>query len=159
MKKLFPLFIMIIFLLSACSIDAKTPVLPTAFNQRARVSIGDFSYQCEICKNEKGIIFTVLSTNAQGMVMTYDGSNMNFNFSDIIGDVPASSLPKTNVPIVLFEALSDLYEQDNLKPSAVNEGYRYQGKTSLGNFVLITDGSSRLKQFTLNGIDMKIEFE
>lgn len=146
-------------LLSACSIEAETPVLPTAFNQRAKVSTGDFSYQCEICKNEGKLSLTVLSTNAQGLVMTYDGSNMNFNFSDIIGDVPSDSLPKTNAVTVLYEALECLAEQENLMPSAVNEGYRYQGKIRLGDFVLITDGGTRLKSFTLNSINMKIEFE
>lgn len=163
MKKPFPFvitaIITVMMLLSACSTEVKAPVLPSAFQQRAKVSTGDFSYQCEICKNEEKLTLTVLSTNAQGLVMTYDGSNMNFNFSDMTGDVPADSLPKTNAAAVLYEALECLAQQENAVPSAVNEGYRYQGKIQLGDFVLITDGSTRMKSFSLNSIDMKIEFE
>lgn len=101
---------------------------------------------------------SVLSTNAQGLVMTYDGSNMNFSFSEIVGDVPAVSLPKQNAVIVLYDALRSLEEQEGLVPSAVNEGYRYQGKTALGNFVLITDQNGLLKAFTMKSIDMEIQF-
>lgn len=162
MKKLFSLLLifMMTVLLSSCSTqeEKNTPVLPSSFNQRAKVSAGDFSYQCEICKKEEKLILTVLSTNAQGLVMTYDGSNMNFSFSEIVGDAPAVSLPKQNAVIVLYDALRSLEEQEGLVPSVVNEGYRYQGKTALGNFVLLTDKNGSLKAFTMKSIDMEIQF-
>lgn len=163
MKKLFPfVFLLIcITLLSACTAKEKTqqqPALPLAFQQRADVHAGDFSYACEICRDAEKLFLTVLSTNAQGMTMTYDGSNMHFSFAGMTNDVPKDAIVKTNILMVLYDAFSVLSGQENIAPSAVKEGFRYQGKIPLGDFVLIVDEQNRLKSFSMKSIDMEIQF-
>ncbi|MCM1286591.1 MAG: hypothetical protein NC213_10425 [Acetobacter sp.] len=134
-----------------------TPELPVSFNQRANVSSGDFSYSCEICKNDKSVSVKVTSTNAQGMVMIYDGSNMVFNYNDMIGETAGGSLPQNNIAIVIYDAYTVLLN-DKSAPSKVDAGYKYQNKISLGDFVLIMDNDMRLKSFSMKSMDLKVEF-
>lgn len=161
-KAVLALTLVTVILFAGCSKESITPKtitpeLPMSFNQRANVSSGDFSYSCEICKNEKSVSVKVTSTNAQGMVMTYDGSNMVFNYHDMVGETAGDSLPQNNIAIVIYEAYTGLLN-DKTAPGKIDAGYKYQGKISLGDFILITDNDMRLKSFSMKSMDLKVEF-
>ena len=158
MKKLFPLILVFVLFFTACTQEKITPVLPASFTQRAEVSTGDFSYSCEICKTAESVSVKVLSTAASGMLMTCDGGNMNFEYDGMTQDIDSSSMPKANAALLLFEAFENLSGDSGTKPSAVNDGYRYQGKISAGDFVLVTDKNMRPKTFAVKQVDLSIIF-
>ena len=54
--------------------------MPSTFKQNAVVTLGDFSFDCEICKDESSVSTKLNNTNALGLVMTYDGNDINFKY-------------------------------------------------------------------------------
>ena len=82
MKKIISLLLvsLFIFTFSSCTIKINTPEIPQSFNQNAVVTSGDFSFECEICKNEEIVSVKVKNTNALGLIMIYDGNTVNFKY-------------------------------------------------------------------------------
>ena len=68
MKKLIPL-LFAVSLLVGCA-KSYTPILNTDFKLNAVYKIGDFSFSCEIVKNENIVSVTPTSTNAKNMIIT-----------------------------------------------------------------------------------------
>lgn len=135
-----------------------TPELPDELKQNALVSLGDFSYNCEICRNSENVTVTVLDTNAKGMVMMYNGNNLSFVYEDYSYSVNAENLEKTNVAIVIYQVFEALLCDDTVSKKIEN-GYQYRGKIDLGEFVLIQNDDNTFKSITVIGPQMKIIFE
>lgn len=135
-----------------------TPELPDELQQNASVSLGDFSYNCEICRNSENVTVTVLDTNAKGMVMMYNGKDLSFVYEDYSYSVNAENLEKTNVAIVIYQVFEALICDDTVSKKIEN-GYQYRGKIDLGEFVLIQNDDNTFKSITVIGPQMKIIFE
>ena len=104
----FILLIISIFMFSSCSVKINSPEVPKAFTQNAVVTSGDFSYECEICKKEGSVSITVKNTNALGLVMTYDGKNVNFKYSTYSYDISGENFEKENAAIIIYDVISAL---------------------------------------------------
>lgn len=135
-----------------------TPELPDELKQNASVSLGDFSYNCEICRNSENVTVTVLDTNAKGMVMMYNGNDLSFVYEDYSYSVNAENLEKTNVAIVIYQVFEALLCNDTASKKIEN-GYQYRGEIDLGEFVLIQNDDNTFKSITVIGPQMKIIFE
>lgn len=135
-----------------------TPELPDELKQNALVSLGDFSYNCEICRNSENVTVTVLDTNAKGMVMMYNGNDLSFVYEDYSYSVNAENLEKTNVAIVIYQVFEALLCDDTASKKIEN-GYQYRGKIDIGEFVLIQNDDNTFKSITVIGPQMKIIFE
>lgn len=146
-------------LLVGCRIKNYTPEIPVTFTDNVTVVSGDFSYQCEICKNETGVTVTVLSTKAQGLVMTYDGKNLNFNYDDFSYAVDGTNFEKSNPAIVIYEVFYYINTSETLKAKKIEGGYRYEGNISFGDFILTQNDDNTFKSLVFRGIDYVIEFE
>ena len=105
-----------------------TPELPDELKQNASVSLGDFSYNCEICRNSENVTVTVLDTNAKGMVMMYNGNDLNFVYEDYSYSVNAENLEKTNVAIVIYQVFEALLCDDTASKNADNSGQSLRAK-------------------------------
>ncbi|MCD7796520.1 MAG: hypothetical protein LUG95_02575, partial [Clostridiales bacterium] len=68
LNKLFPILILFL-LLPGCKIKEYTPEIPSAFEQSAVASSGDFSYECVICSKDGASAVPVTSTFASDLLM------------------------------------------------------------------------------------------
>jgi hypothetical protein len=152
------LLVVSLVLLAGCKVKNYTPEIPLTFNENVRVTSGDFSYDCEICKTEDNVSVTVNSTSAAGMIMTYDGSNLNFKYSDFSYDIDGSNFEKRNPAIVIYEVFEYINSNSQLTAKKIDGGYKYEGKISLGDFILIQNDDNTFSDITFRNTDYKIEF-
>lgn len=157
MKKIAPL-LLIFLLLSGCKVKNYTPEIPVTLEQNVRVTSGGFSYDCKICKTESDVSVTVNSTAAQGLTMVYDGSNLNFSFSDFSYGLNGKNFEKKNPAIVIYEVFDYINTTEQLNAKKIDGGFKYEGKISLGDFILIQNEDNSLSELTMRNIDYKIEF-
>ena len=157
MKRIIPL-IFILFLLTACSIKEYTPEIPLAFTRNAKVSSGDFLYDCEICKNDDLVKVTVLSTSAKGMVMTCNSDELVFSFGDYDYTYKKEKFDNTNIAVVVYDVFS-LLNTDRVTASKIDGGYKYQGEIGAGSFELIQNDDNTIKTLSIKSAQINIEFE
>ena len=157
MKKAIPL-LLILLLLSGCKVKNYTPEIPLTIDENVKVTSGDFSYECKICKTESDVTVTVNSTAAQGMTMTYDGENLSFSYSDFTYDINGKNFEKQNPAIVIYEVFDYINRAEQLNAKKIDNGFKYEGKISLGDFILIQNEDNSLSVLTMRNIDYKIEF-
>ncbi len=150
------IFLCFIFLCS-CQAKIKSPKVPSTFNQNAVVTLGDFSFECEICKDESSVSTKINNTNALGLVMTYDGNNVNFSYNDFSYDINGENFEKANVSIIIYDVINALENEDTQK-HIIDNGVKYEGKTSFGSFVLIQNNNGTLKSLSFKDSEFRVEF-
>lgn len=111
LKRLVPTLLALLLLLSGCQVKNYTPELPSAFTQKATVTSGDFSFECEICRNSDDVRVTVMSTQAKGMVMTYDGEQLEFVYGGYAHSVNGDGFERVNTAVVIYETMEYLETQ------------------------------------------------
>lgn len=159
MKKTAPIVLMILMLfLSACKVKDYTPEIPLAFENNAKVTSGDFSYDCKICKSEDSVTVTVDSTAAKGLSMSYNGKDVSFSFADFSYDINGKNFEKRNAAIVIYEVFDYINSTEQLNAKKIEGGFKYEGRISLGDFILIQNDDNSFKSLTMRNIDYKIEF-
>lgn len=157
MKRVIPI-LLILFLFTGCEVKEYTPEIPDAFIQKAKVMSGDFTFECEICKTEGEVITTVTSTSAAGMVMTYDGEILNFNYGEYAYDIDGKGFERSNISIVVYEVFDSLISLSQPNVKKIEGGYQYYGKTTLGDFVLVQNDDNTLKSITIKSANLQIDF-
>ncbi len=158
MKRIIPLSLILLLLLSGCKVKNYTPEIPLTLEQNVKVTSGEFSYDCIICKTESAVSVTVDSTSAKGMVMTYDGKTLTFDFADFSYDINGRNFEKRNPAIVLYEVFDYINSTEQLNAKKIDGGFKYEGKISLGDFILIQNDDNSFSALTMRGVDYKIEF-
>ena len=160
MKKFVPLFLAIsLIVFSGCKVKDYTPELPSDFNLSAVVTSGDFSFDCEICKNNDGVSVDVLTTSAQGLRMNCDGKNLTFVYDGCSYAVNTSGFEKTNPAIVVYEVFDYLNSAEQINAKKIEGGYKYEGKISIGDFILIQNDDNSLKEITMKTSQYSIKFK
>lgn len=144
--------------LTACEIKAYTPEVPTEFKQNALVTSGDFSFECEICRNLTETVVTVTSTNAAGLTMTYDGSEICFSYGDYSYNINADNFEKSNTAEVVYEVIEEL-ASGRVTGRKIDGGYKYEGSVDFGQFVLVQNDDNSLASiaFKQNGYTVKFK--
>ena len=161
MKKFIDTFVFALILaLIFCSCNAKinTPKMPSTFKQNAVVTLGDFSFECEICKDESSVTTKINNTNAIGLIMIYDGTNLNFKYNEISYGFDASNFEKNNISIVIYNVINELKSEET-KMHVIDEGVKYEGKTDFGSFVLIQSSNTALKSLSFKDKDFNVVFK
>ena len=156
MKRIIP-FVLILFLFTGCEIKEYTPEIPLAFTQKAKVTSGGFSFDCEICKTEENVIVTVLSTSASGMVMTYNGSELVFVYENYSHSVEGSSFEPSNAAIIVYEVFDSIIST-TATGRKIDGGYQYDGKITIGDFIMLQNDDNSLKSITIRSAGINIEF-
>lgn len=157
MKKIIPLFLLVL-LLNGCAAKIYTPVVNTEFELNAVYKTGDFSYNCIIVKNDSGVSITPTSTNAAGMTITYDGSEVTFNKDDMTKSISADKINNTNPAIVIYEVFNYIETTEDLSAQRIDDSFQYTGKTSLGNFILVQNKDNSLDSIEIPNADISIIF-
>lgn len=159
MKKFVPIFLVFTLLIfSGCKVKNYTPELPAAFTCDAVVSSGDFSFDCEICKTDEDVSVLVLSTSAKSMKMTCSGKELNFIYDDYSYTVNTLNFEKTNAAIVVYQVFDYLNTTEQISVKKIDGGYKYEGKISAGDFILIQNDDNSLKEITMKSFDYSIKF-
>lgn len=160
MKKIISLLFvsLFIFTFSSCTIKINTPEIPQSFNQNAVVTSGDFSFECEICKNEEIVSVKVKNTNALGLIMTYDGKTVNFKYDEYSKKISGENFEKGNTAIIVYDVINAL-ENGETQRHIIDGGVKYEGKTNFGEFVLVQNDNSTLKSLAFKNSDYKISFK
>lgn len=159
MKRIAPFFlVLLIVFLSGCKVKNYTPEIPLTLEQNVKVVSGDFSYDCKICKTESNVSVTVMSTLAAGMTMTYDGSKLSFSYSDFEYDIDGKKFENRNPAIVLYEVFEYINSTEQLTAKKIDGGFKYEGKISLGDFVLFQNDDNSFSVLTMRNDEYKIEF-
>ena len=157
MKKIIPLFFAML-MLCACSAKTYTPVIDTVFTVNAVYKTGDFSYNCRIDKTDSSICVTPTSTNAKGLLITYDGKNVSYAKDDMKKTFSADTLDKTNPAIVLYDIFSYIENTENLDVKKREDGFEYKGKIDAGEFSLVQKADNSLKSITIQSADISVVF-
>ncbi len=155
MKKLVPL-ICILLTLCGCSARNITPTTNTTVDLSAVYRVGDFYYDCDIVWENGVLTVTPTTTLAAGMVMSCDGKMVTFNRNDMIKSLPVAKVSAYNPSVVLYEVISSL---SILHSEKVNDGYSYNGTTSVGEFVLLQSKDNNYISLSIPQADIEVEFK
>lgn len=147
---------LLVMIMSGCKVKEYTPELPLSFTNTATVNSGDFSFECEICKSEKDVKVTVLSTKAKGLIMCCDGDNLTFTYDKLSHSVDSKEFEQTNAAIIVYDVFDCLYS--NAQSKKIDGGYQHYGKTSLGDFVLVQNDDNTLKSIEFKSEGIFISF-
>ena len=113
-----------VFTFSSCTIKINTHEIPQSYNQNAVVTSGDFSFECEICKNEEIVSVKVKNTNALGLIMIYDGKNVNFKYDKYSKKISGEYFEKENTAIIMYLLLTAL-ENEETQKHIIDGGVKY----------------------------------
>lgn len=157
MKKIIPVFLLAVCL-CGCSAKSITPVITTDFTLNAVYKTGDFSYECVIEKKDGVLSVAPTSTRASGMFITYDGKTVTFDRHSMIYSFDKSEVDSTNPALVLYEVFSSVESMDLNAVEILDNEFRYSGKTSVGDYVLIQNIDNSYKSIEIADADINITF-
>lgn len=130
----------------------------TDFEQDASVVSGIFSYSCKICRRGDEISITATSTNAQGMIINYDGNEVSFIYDNMTHRLDGDKIDKTNPAVAIYDAFQSILDSKEPNVSKTDDGYRYEGTTDLGDFVLLQNDDFSFKSLYFKNVNLNITF-
>lgn len=148
--------LLLTLLFTGCQVKEYTPELPAGFKQKAVVSSGDFTFECEICKSEKQVDVTVLSTQAKGMVMSYNGKDLTFTYEGFSHSINGKGIEPSNTAIIVYEVFESL--NTNAQSKKIDGGYQHFGKITLGDYTLVQNDDNSLKSIEIRSAGVIISF-
>lgn len=88
--------------------------------------------------------------------MTYNGDTLSFNYKDYSYSIDGKSFEPKNAAIVIYEVFNCI---DTSQAKKTEGGYQYQGRITLGDFILAQNDDNSLASITIRSADMTIRFE
>lgn len=159
MRKITALILIILIFFCGCKTKTYTPEI-TDFEQNASVVSGIFSYSCKICRKNGKVTVTATSTNAEGMTIIYDGVDVRFSYDDMNYQLGGDKIEKTNPAIAIYDAFEYITsaENENLNASKTDKGFKYEGTTDLGDFVLLQNDDFSYDSLYFKNANLSIVF-
>ncbi len=159
MKKALGLILVMLVIFTGCQMKNYTPEIPLTLDENVKVISGDYSYTCKIRKSESNEVQAeITSTSAKGLVMQYDGSTLDFTYCDYSYSIDAENFERKNPAIVVYEVFECVNSPDSAKGFKTDNGYKYEGKISLGNFTLYLRDDSSVSLITVKSAGFVMEF-
>ncbi|MCC8016755.1 MAG: hypothetical protein LIO43_05290, partial [Clostridiales bacterium] len=106
------------------------------FSQSAFVDWNGFTYNCIVSLTGDIVTVQIISTNASGLKIVYDGEKADFIYDDMEYNIANNNLYKTNPAIAVYDALGYLKTNPEIKCASIKDGFEYYGKTNIGDFIL-----------------------
>ncbi len=157
MKKIIPILFALLALCS-CSAQIHTPVINTEFDVMAVYKAGDFSYTCQIKRQNNIVTITSLSGYAKGTSISFDGKDVTFVHDDMKKTVSAEILNSDNPAMMVYRVFEYIEKNENLDVKKVDNTYQYTGKTSFGNFVFEQKEDNSFSKLTFTDKGVEITF-
>ena len=145
-------------LLCSCASKTYTPVLETEFQKNAEFRTGRFSYTCRIVRKNSAVSITATSSYAKGTTIKCNGKTVTYIRKNVKKRFEREIIDSTNPAVLLYEVFEYLEGQKTLSPKITDDGFLYEGKTSLGAFTLIQDRENRIVSITVPDADIEIIF-
>ena len=142
-------------LFSGCKTEKQTPVIKAEYTLSAVYKAGDFSYSCEIIKNENGVFVIPDSTKAKGMIISCNGKEVSFKRKNFETSFSIDKIDKTNPALLLYQVFSSL---ESANVNLIDGEYTYTGNCSLGKYILTQNKDNSLKSLSVPQAEIEINF-
>lgn len=156
MKKIISL-LLLPFLLTSCAVKSYTPIIEQSFCYDAKYIMGDFSYNCNIKKENDLITVEVKDTRAQGLIISYDTQNVEFKKGELSYKISGEKLDKSNPSILLNDVFSFVNANAQNCVEKIENGFKYTGTIPLGEFELYQNNDNDFYLITVPNANIKIE--
>lgn len=90
--------------------------------------------------------------------MRYNGEKLNFLYDDFSYDIDGSNFERENIAIVIYEAFDYILNTQELNVRKIDTGFKYEGKISCGDFILIQNDDNSFSSLTLRNGELSVEF-
>ncbi|MCH5318007.1 MAG: hypothetical protein J1E05_08540 [Eubacterium sp.] len=157
MKKVVVALLLAVFLFAGCQMKTYNPEIGD-FQQSAAVTLRDNSYTCDISRVDKLVTVTATSSNAIGLTITYNGDSAMFKYFDLEYEVTSDKIDDTNLAKAIYDAFEVITTAPD-KASKTADGFRYDGKTDLGNFTILQYDDFSFKSIEFRDANIKIVFD
>ena len=157
MKKIIAVLMLAALLFAGCQMKTYNPEIGD-FEQSAFVTVRDNSYTCDISRIDNVVTVTATSSNAIGLTITYDGNSAMFKYFDLEYEVTSDKIDDTNLAKAIYDAFEVIISTpDNASKTA--DGFRYDGKTDLGNFTILQYDDYSFKSIDFKEANINIIFD
>ena len=157
MKKIIAVLMLVALLFVGCQMKTYNPEIGD-FEQSAAVTVRDNSYTCDISRVENVVTVTATSSNAIGFTMIYDGNSATFNYFGLEYEITSDKIDDTNLAKAIYDAFEVITTTPD-KASKTADGFRYDGKTDLGNFTILQYDDFSFKSIEFKDANIKIVFD
>lgn len=157
MKKVITVLLLAVLLFAGCQMKTYNPEIGD-FEQSAAVTVRDNSYTCDISRIDTVVSVTATSSNAIGFTMTYDGNSATFDYFGLEYEITSDKIDDTNLAKAIYDAF-DVITNSPDKASKTADGFRYDGKTDLGNFTILQYDDYSFKSIEFKEANIKIVFD
>lgn len=90
--------------------------------------------------------------------MTYDGSMMSYSYQGMEYEALGSDLEKNNPVIAIYDVFNYITGTDPIAAKKTDNGFRFDGKTALGKFILYQSDDGSYESIHFLTADLLIEF-
>ena len=157
MKKVFAVLLLVVLLFAGCQVKTYNPEIGD-FEQSAAVTVRDNSYICDISRIDNVVTVTATSSNALGLTISYDGNSAMFDYFGLEYDITSDKVDDTNLAKAIYDAFEVITTTtDNASKTA--DGFRYDGKTDLGNFTILQYDDYSFKSIEFKEANIKVVFD
>lgn len=157
MKKVIAVFMLVVLLFAGCRMKTYNPEIGD-FEQSADVTVRENSYTCDISRIDNVVTVTATSSNAIGFSITYDGNTAHFNYFGLEYDITSDKIDDTNIAKAIYDAFEVITTAPE-NASKTADGFRYDGKTDLGNFTILQYDDYSFKSIDFKEANIKIVFD
>lgn len=157
MKKVIAVLMLAVLLFAGCQMKTYSPEIGN-FEQSASVTVRDNSYTCDISRFGSVITVTATSSNAIGFTITYDGNSSTFNYFGLEYEITSDKIDDTNLAKAIYDAF-EVITSSAFNASKTADGFRYDGKTDLGNFTILQYDDYSFKSIDFKEANIKVVFD
>lgn len=156
-RRIIPIILLAAVLLTGCKMTTYDPVIAD-FEQSAAVTVDDKSYTCDISMIDNVVTVTATSSNAIGLTLIYNGDSVTFKYFDLEYEITSDKIDETNLAKAIYDAFQVITTAPE-KASKTADGFRYDGKTALGDFTILQYDDYSYKSIEFKDANIKIVFD
>lgn len=157
MKKVFAVLLLAVFIFAGCQIKTYDPEIGD-FEQSASATVRENSYTCDISRIDSVITVKATSSNAIGFTITYDGNTATFDYFGLEYELTSDKIDDTNIAKAIYDAF-EVITTEPVNASKTADGFRYDGKTDLGNFTILQYDDYSFKSIDFKDANINIVFD
>ena len=157
LKRIIPILLLTAVLLAGCKMTAYEPVI-SDFEQSAFVTVGEKEYNCDISMKENIVTVTATSSNAIGLTLIYNGDSVICKYFDLEYEITSDKIDDTNIAKAIYDAF-EVIKTEPAKASKTADGFRYDGKTALGDFTVLQYDDYSYKSIEYKDANIKVIFD
>ncbi|MCL2195154.1 MAG: hypothetical protein FWB76_04300 [Oscillospiraceae bacterium] len=134
MRKFLIFLLVSMIMLAACAAPAVPPPAPQQFSATAQVQVGEHAFAAQLQQLRPGALSWTYTEPAEiaGLQLQLQGDILSLRDGDMSAEVPAASLPPSNVLVLLNGVLLRLAQGDvqQFAPSGTVNGFDYTAELS-----------------------------